>query len=82
MAKNTDHTEGTTTKAIEDQTAKLPSSLFLWTALSCMGTSLALQIFGKKHTALFIGQWAAPILLMGIYNKMVKQAGHDQEDRD
>lgn len=42
-----------------------------------MGVSLALQITGLKHKSLFIGQWAAPILLMGIYNKLVKQEGHD-----
>jgi hypothetical protein len=33
---------------------------------------------GKKdHHALFVGQWAAPFLLLGIYNKMVKQHGSD-----
>jgi len=29
---------------------------------------------------LFIGQWAAPVLLMGVYNKLVKQQGHDWDD--
>jgi hypothetical protein len=32
---------------------------------------------GKDHLALFIGQWVAPFLLLGIYNKMVKQHGSD-----
>jgi hypothetical protein len=27
--------------------------------------------------ALFIGQWAAPFLILGLYNKMVKQHGSD-----
>ena len=27
--------------------------------------------------ALFIGQWAAPFLILGIYNKLVKQHGSD-----
>jgi hypothetical protein len=33
----------------------------------------------KKHkrTALFVGQWVAPFLLFGIYNKIVKAQGHD-----
>jgi hypothetical protein len=32
---------------------------------------------GRRHESLFVGQWAAPFLLMGIYNKMVKQHGSD-----
>jgi hypothetical protein len=74
-------TEGQVTKTIEDQTAKLPSDLFLWTALGAMGVSLTLKIMGKKHEALFVGQWAAPFLILGLYNKLVKVQGHDQEDR-
>jgi len=47
-----------------------------------MGASLALKCFGKKHDALFVGQWAAPFLLLGVYNKIVKVAGHDKQDDD
>lgn len=74
---NPQHQEGPIAKTIEDQTAKLPSDLFLWTSVAAMATSLTLKLMGKKHTALFIGQWAAPFLLFGIYNKLVKQEGHD-----
>lgn len=74
---STEHREGTMTKTIENQTAKLPSDTFLWSAMACMGVSLALKCFKKNHTALFIGQWAAPILLFGIYNKIVKTQGSD-----
>ena len=38
-----------------------------------------LKLMGKKHSALFVGQWAAPFLLLGVYNKIVKVAGHDKE---
>lgn len=69
-------------RTIEDQTAKLPSDTFLWAAVGAMGVSLALQMMGKKHTSLFIGQWAAPFLLFGIYNKIVKTQGHDDEDEE
>ena len=34
-------------------------------------------IAGKDHAALFVGQWAAPFLIMGLYNKVVKQHGSD-----
>ena len=74
---NEQHGEGPVAEQIEEQTAKLPSDLFLWTSLGAMGVSLALQIAGQKHKSLFVGQWAAPFLLLGIYNKLVKQHGHD-----
>jgi hypothetical protein len=36
---------------------------------------------GKKHETLFVGQWVAPFLILGIYNKMVKQHGSDAKSQ-
>lgn len=77
MQNNDQHKEGEVTKKIEDQTAKLPSDTFLWLAIGSMAVSAALKIGGNGKTSLFIGQWAAPFLLFGVYNKLVKQLGHD-----
>ncbi|WP_343689322.1 hypothetical protein [Chitinophaga sp.] len=77
---NTAFEEGKTTEKIEKQTSKVPSTTFLIAAVAAMGVSLAFQCVRKKHTSLFIGQWAAPFLLLGIYNKIVKVAGHDRGD--
>jgi len=73
-----EHTEGRVARTIEEQTAKLPSDTFLWAALGSMTVALLLQMSGKKNESLFIGQWAAPFLLFGVYNKLVKVAGSDQ----
>ena len=78
---NPEQKEGKVAKAIEKQTAKLPSDLFLWAALASMGVSLALKLSNQKHTALFVGQWAAPFLLLGVYNKIVKVEGHDKTNK-
>jgi len=79
MAKNRnpEHSEGPVATAIEEQTAKLPSDIFLWSALGSMAVSLFLQYQGSKNRSLFVGQWAAPFLLLGLYNKIVKLEGHD-----
>ena len=74
---NPDHKEGEVARKIEEQTAKLPSDVFLWTAIGAMAVSLTLQLMGKKKLSLFVGQWPAPFLLFGIYNKIVKVEGHD-----
>jgi hypothetical protein len=80
--ESNDKSEGAITKAIEKQTAKVPSDVFLWSAIASMTVSAGLKIAGRGHSALFVGQWAAPILLLGIYNKLVKQEGHDQDDQE
>jgi len=69
--------EGEMTKEIESKTAQIPSKVYLCTALTAMAASLTLKCMGHKHTALFVGQWVAPFLLFGIYNKIVKTQGHD-----
>ena len=80
---NPEHKEGTIATMIEEQTAKLPSDLFLWTAIGAIGISAVLQLLGGKRNenlqrrSLFFGQWVAPFLLLGLYNKLVKLEGHD-----
>jgi hypothetical protein len=34
-------------------------------------------VLGRDQWALFVGQWAPAFLIMGVYNKMVKQHGTD-----
>jgi hypothetical protein len=74
---NPEHKEGKVARTIEEQTAKLPSDVFLWASVGSMAASLTMKIMKKDDLALFIGQWAAPFLLLGIYNKIVKVAGSD-----
>ena len=74
------HSEGPVAKAIEEQTAKLPSDTFLWMAVGSMAISATMQVMGNKHASLFVGQWAPTFLVLGIYNKLVKQLGSDRTE--
>ena len=87
-----DQREGKVAKSIEKQTAKLPSDIFLWAAGASIVGSLALQLLAPKPMWLrrsnrmgeisnFVGQWAPTILILGLYNKIVKVAGSDKFDR-
>ena len=69
--------EGTVARSIEQQTAKLPSDTFLWAALGSIGVSLVLMMTGEEKKANFVGQWAPTLLILGLYNKMVKLHGSD-----
>ena len=65
------------TGAIEAQTSKIPSSGYLAAALVSMAGSAILKSVRKDNWALFVGQWAPAFLILGVYNKMVKQHGSD-----
>lgn len=78
---NPEKKEGKVARTIEEQTAKIPSDAFLWAAVGAMACSLTLKLMKNDHMSLFFGQWPAPFLLFGIYNKLVKQGGHDRTDR-
>lgn len=70
-------TEDQVTGAIEKITSQVPSSVYLALALASMAVSVTFQLQKKQHTSLFIGQWAAPFLILGLYNKLVKIHGSD-----
>ena len=76
-----EHTEGPVARRIEEQTAKLPSDTFLWAAGASVVASAALQFMGNRHGSIFVGQWAPTLLILGLYNKLVKQLGSDATDR-
>ena len=73
-----DHAEGTVTKSVEYQIAKLPSDVWLGAALGSIGLALFLKMNGRREDSLFVGQWAAPFLLMGVYMKLIKIVGSDR----
>lgn len=67
--------EGKGTRMTESMTSKLPSGTYLTAAVGAMVASAALQVFGRQRLSLFVGQWAPSILIMGLYNKLVKVEG-------
>ena len=77
QAARHEHAEGAVARTIEQQTAKLPSDLFLWAAGGSILGSLLLQCMGKQHESLFVGQWAPTFLILGLYNKLVKLHGSE-----
>lgn len=73
--------EGQFTKSLEKQTAKIPSSYFLAAAGGAVAISLLMAVSNKrKDWANFVGNWVPSILLLGIYNKIVKTQGSDSSD--
>ena len=72
-----DAKEGTVTKQIESFTSQVSSGTFLGLALGSIALSAICQMAGQKQNAQFIGQWVPTILIMGLYNKLVKVHGSE-----
>ena len=69
--------EGEITKRIEEYTTAIPSGAFLSLAVGSIGLSALLHLAGRKQDAQFVGQWVPTILLLGLYNKIVKLEGSE-----
>ena len=70
-----EHSEPTFTRVIEQQTARVPSHWFLLAAFAAMAASLISESFGKRRWSRFVGMWVSPLLITGVYNKLVKAFG-------
>lgn len=70
-----EHSEGRLTRILEQQTAKIPSSFFLAAAIGSMVVSLGAELAGRKELSRFVGLWSSTLLLLGVYNKLVKSLG-------
>ncbi len=66
------NSDGIVARTIEEQTAKLPTDIFLWGALGSIAISLYFEVTGNPDKSRFVGQWVSPFLLLGVYNKLVK----------
>jgi hypothetical protein len=69
--------EGTITKSIESYTSMVPSGTYLSLAIGSIGLAAAMKILGRDKDAQFIGQWVPTILILGLYNKLVKVQGSE-----
>jgi hypothetical protein len=82
LEKNAAKHEGRTTDLIERRTGQVPSGTYLTLAIGSMIASAALMLSARRSTfgrvsgraelANFVGQWAPSLLIVGVYNKLVK----------
>ncbi|MCM2282967.1 MAG: hypothetical protein NDI61_14090 [Bdellovibrionaceae bacterium] len=69
--------EGQLTRQIETQTAKIPSINYLMLAVGSMGISAFTSLVLKNRSlGNFFGLWVPSLLVIGMYNKLVKIEAH------
>ena len=72
-----EHPEGPITKTIEQYTSMVPSGVYLTLAVGSIGLAAVMKLMGRDKDAQFIGHWVPTILILGLYNKLVKVQGSD-----
>lgn len=67
-----EHRESSFTRLLEQQAARIPSDVFLALALGAMAASVVFEVRRQERASRFVGMWPGPLLVMGVYNKLVK----------
>ena len=75
-----EHTEGPSRSPPNRRRASCRPTRFSGPRLTAIGVSATLQMMGKQSASVFVGQWAPTLLILGLYNKLVKQHGSDFTD--
>jgi hypothetical protein len=69
--------EGRLTRTVETQTGKIPSISYLSLAIASMGLSAFTSLVLKnRQLGNFFGLWVPSLLVVGVYNKLVKIESH------
>jgi len=59
---------------LPERLSEVGRDLFLVGATLSVGAALMLRALGKQHDALFVGQWAPTLLLLGLYTRRHPEA--------
>jgi hypothetical protein len=59
-------------QTFEDQAERAPSFPFVAGALGSIALSAGLMLTGRREVATFVGQWVPTLLLIGIFNKLLR----------
>ena len=65
--------EGRVTSEIEKRAANIPSITSLALAGAAVLGSVSLYVMERREMASFVGMWVPSLLILGLYNKLVKQ---------
>ena len=80
--RNKSMDESKVAKVAETKPKETQPSIFITLAGAAIALSLGLALSKKKKSwAVFVGQWAPTILLLGIYDKVIKTDSSSKEEK-
>lgn len=57
--------------------SSIPSETYIYAMLASIVGSAFLYLTGRRHTALFVGEWAPTFLAMGLFYKLLHPTGEN-----
>ena len=61
-------------EGVFERVEALSPRTFATAAALSVGSSLLLRLMGRRHDAIFVGEWAPTLLMMGLYTKAMSEA--------
>lgn len=55
--------------------SNLPSETYIYAMLGSVLASAILYMMGRRHTALFVGEWAPTFAALGLFYKLLRPSG-------
>lgn len=60
-------------EGVFDRVEAVSPRTFATAAALSVGSSLLLRLLGRRHDAIFVGEWAPTLLMMGLYTKAMSE---------
>ncbi len=61
--------------------ANIPAEAYMYAMLASVLGSAAMYLMGRRHTALFIGEWAPTFVAIGLFYKLLRPSGRNVGER-
>jgi hypothetical protein len=52
--------------------ARIPSSIFFWSAVASVCISAVLRLMGRKNDAVFVGEWPPTLMAAAIFTRLAE----------
>lgn len=61
--------------------SSIPSATYIYAMLGSVGASAILYAMGRRHSALFVGEWAPSFAALGLFFKVLRPSGRNVGSR-
>jgi len=61
--------------------SSIPSTTYIYAMLGSVAASAVLYLMGRRHTALFVGEWAPTLVTIGLFYKLLRPSGTNVGER-
>lgn len=60
---------------------EIPASTYIYAMLGSILASATLYALGRRHSAIFVGEWAPTFVIVGLFYKLLRPSGRNMGGR-